>query len=120
MSWGSSGVYTRSATNFLFSLTNGFRHDLKSAYSYLHAQVNARSYGPAFGGGNDFGINSGMHVGMCNVGNTYACRVGADTWATSCENGGDCICQHDFCGAVSATVTEEGKALRRSLTCVDL
>ena len=86
VSWASSGwSYARSPTNFVFSLSNGHRHAL-IAGNEEQAQVHYRSYGPTFGGGHDLYIQSDMNGGYCNLGNSYACRVGADTRVNACAS----------------------------------
>lgn len=90
-SWMSSGGASGSSSNFLFSITNDFKHTYtgtSTTYAY-----NSSSYGPVFGGGYDWYVNSTMNGGYCYMGYTYACRVGT-TASTTCEN--------DFCGTYSS------------------
>ena len=87
VSWGSSGGYATSPTNFLFSLTSGFRHDVITAGS---AQYHSSNYGPTFGSGHDLHIQSDMNgESSTGMGNTYKCRVG---WY------GTSLCENDFYG----------------------
>ena len=98
--WSSSGYYSNSS-NFLFSLTNGDQimsgsgqHDTSHNYS----QYNNSGYGPTFGGGHDWHVNSTMTGGYCNLGFSYGCQTGSYASST---------CRNDFCGSFGSwTITE--------------
>ncbi|HCP45818.1 MAG TPA: hypothetical protein DIU15_07240, partial [Deltaproteobacteria bacterium] len=96
-SWGGGGncSYQGSSNNFLFSLTNSFKHDnIATAYP----QYSCHSHGTTFGGGHDWHMNTHLEGGYCNLGHSYACRVGQY---------GDDECRNDFCGShTSWTITE--------------
>ena len=99
-SWTSSNGYVSSVPNFLFSLTNSFKHAQQGTYwpGYNYSTYNTAAYGPTFGGGHDLNVTTTMNGGYCNIGYSYACRVG---------NTGSATCQNDFCGSYNAwTVTE--------------
>jgi hypothetical protein len=97
--WSGTG-WQSDSTNFLFSLTRGYRimagtgpHGTMS-----YAQYNSSNYGPTFGGGHDWYVNSSMTGGHCNLGYTYACQSGSY---------GSTTCRNDFCGNYSSwTITE--------------
>jgi hypothetical protein len=97
--WSGTG-WQSDSTNFLFSLTRGYRimagtgpHGTMS-----YAQYNSSNYGPTFGGGHDWYVNSSMTGGHCNLGHTYACQSGSY---------GSTTCRNDFCGNYSSwTITE--------------
>ena len=103
VSWAFSGGYHYSPQNFLFSLTNAFRHGIiagkeDEAGAFLHHP----SLGPIFGLGYDVDFGPSLDGGYCSVGRTYACRVGADgTHRNECDTNG-CECSDDFCGCESA------------------
>ena len=46
--------------------------------------------GPTFGSGHDLLIENNMNSGLCQLGNTYNCRIG---------NYQSDECQNDFCGS---------------------
>ncbi len=96
VSWTSSGGYKGTASNFLFSLTNSFKHvSISSTYQYDSA-----SYGPTFGGGHDFTAGygaGGSSNAYCNIGHSYACHVGSY---------GSTECQNDFCGQYNPVIDE--------------
>ncbi len=81
------GCYATEPTqsSFLFSLTNDYQHTLTSTN---HHTCGSSGHGTTFGGGHDLYIQSGMDVGYCNLGHTYACRPGFSGNA----------CRTDFCG----------------------
>jgi hypothetical protein len=82
--WGGASCGHRTdASAFLFSLTNGFRHDLISAGYAVYA---CPSRGPAMGS-NDFDTN--LSTASCTPGTAYACRVGTR---------GSTECRNDLCG----------------------
>ncbi|MCP3875653.1 MAG: hypothetical protein GY699_21170 [Desulfobacteraceae bacterium] len=91
-SWDGGG-YTGSSSNFLFSLTNNYKHDhyQNNLYQYSHP-----SYGPTWGGGHDFYTDL-VNSSYCNIGHTYKCRVGT---YSSVE------CREDFCGEYSPDIDE--------------
>jgi len=99
-SWSGSGYQSNSAT-FLFSLTRGYKIAAGSGGVWSgnsYSQYNKNSYGPTFGGGHDWQVNSTISGGYCNLGYSYACQVGSRGTAT---------CQNDFCGNYSSwTITE--------------
>jgi len=86
----SSGSFYNGYDSFLFSLTNMHKHQLKSGqnnYSYNRASNSLR-----WGNGHDFSLyldSNNLGLGYCNLGPTYACRVGSYGSAT---------CRNDFCG----------------------
>lgn len=83
-SWAGQG-YRGNSTNFLFSLTNNYKH---SWYRYGYYQYNHNGYGPTWGGGHDFYTNL-LSSSYCNIGYSYRCRVGSY---------GSSTCRNDFCG----------------------
>jgi hypothetical protein len=85
--------YSGSSDNFLFSLTNNFKHNpiVVDTFQYNHG-----SYGPTFGGGHDFYTNLSSSS-YCNIGHSYACRVGTYGSAT---------CRNDFCGQYNPVIYE--------------
>ncbi|MBI2394200.1 MAG: TLD domain-containing protein [Deltaproteobacteria bacterium] len=99
--WASSatGAYIGSSANFLFSITNDFKHTYPgtSTTSTSYAYNNS-SYGPTFGGGHDWHVNSTMNGGYCYLGHTYTCRVGTYPSTT---------CQADLCGTYSSWTVED-------------
>ena len=99
-SW-SGGGYVSDSSNFLFSLTGGWKEMAGSGGIWggtPYAQYNNTGYGPTFGGGHDWLVNSNITGGSCNLGLSYACQVGS---------AGSSACQTDFCGSSSSwTITE--------------
>ncbi len=95
-SWNSASSYFGTSSSFLFSLTNSFKH---SYLQYSYYMYGNSSYGPTWGGGHDFHTGSGT-IGSgtyCNLGHTYACRVG--TYAST-------TCRDDFCGTYAPTIND--------------
>jgi hypothetical protein len=90
--WDGSG-YTGNSTNFLFSLTNDFKH---SWFRYGNYQYNNPNYGPTWGGGHDFYTNLASSS-YCNIGYDYVCRTGSY---------GSSTCRNDFCGTYNPALTE--------------
>lgn len=97
VSWTSSGTYIGNSNGFLFSLTNNFKHTCGGAGGCNYYQYDGASYGPTFGGGHDW--YNDTTSGYCNIGFSYACRVGTY---------GSAQCRNDFCGnnSNSWTITE--------------
>jgi hypothetical protein len=94
--WATTG-YSADTSAFLFQLTNGFKLDRCGAGGCSnHERYSASSYWPTFGGGHDLYLHRGSTY--CNVGYTFACRVGS--YATS-------TCRNDFCGAYSSLTFSE-------------
>ena len=60
----------------------------------VHGQYNNVNYGPTFGGGHDWYVNSTMNGGSCSLGYTYACQTGSY---------GSSSCNTDFCGSSSGS-----------------
>jgi hypothetical protein len=99
-SWSGSSGWQNDASNFLFSLTRGYRIMAGTGTSgtTTHAQYSNSSHGTTFGGGHDWYVNSSMTGGYCNLGYTYACQSGSP---------GSTTCRNDFCGNYSSwTITE--------------
>lgn len=98
---GALANYQANASSFLFSLTNGFKHASGGiGGNNNYEQYSNSTYGPTFGGGHDFLSGLSNTVGnssYCNIGYTYACRVGA--YATA-------QCRADFCGVYSPVVSD--------------
>jgi hypothetical protein len=94
--WGSpTCTYKKDAAAFLFSLTNDFRHD-QIAATASYALYDCPTYGPAFGGGNDFTTNA-KDTASTRLGYTYVCRVGTY---------GSAQCLNDYAAASSLTLVE--------------
>jgi hypothetical protein len=90
--WNGSG-YVGNSSNFLFSLTNNYKH---AWYRYTYYQYNHPSYGPTWGGGHDFYTNLATST-YCNLGHDYTCRIGSYGIDT---------CRDDFCGIYQPTLSE--------------
>ena len=86
--WSGSG-YTGNSSNFLFSLTQGYKIAPGTGQHSNHPQYNHPAHGPTFGGGHDWYVNSSMNGGYCNLGHSYACQV---------SSYGSTACRNDFCG----------------------
>jgi len=87
----SSGSWYNGYDSFLFSLTNMHKHELISGQSH-YSFYRSTSY-LVWGGGNDWVLyldESSLGSGYCELGYTYACRVGS-LHSTECRN--------DFCGS---------------------
>jgi hypothetical protein len=86
-SWRSQGSYVTQPA-FLFSITNNFKHQNHNSSYYTY---DGSDYGPTFGGGHDWVSfrNTDDSSGNCNLGHSYACRVGGS---------GSSTCRNDFCG----------------------
>ena len=98
VSWSGSG-YTGNSNNFLFSLTQNYRiMHCTGQHSCGHSQYNANNYGPTFGGGHDWHVNSNMTSGYCNLGHDYACQT---------SSYGNSACRNDFCGNYSSWTIQE-------------
>ena len=100
---GGTGYTAATADNFLFSLTNGFRHDSRScnnAGDGIHAAIYSSSMSwPTFGGGHDFNLGWTGRTGYVGLGNTYACRI-EDRFDKS-------VCADDFAGSYNDWTIEE-------------
>jgi hypothetical protein len=97
LSWGAACGYRKDLTAFLFSLTNSYKHAQTGAYSGSGLSIyDCSSYGPTFGGGNDFSTDL-KDTAYANLGYTYACRVGAY---------GSADCRNDFAGAYQPALVE--------------
>ncbi|MBT5959046.1 MAG: hypothetical protein HOG63_10785, partial [Nitrospina sp.] len=96
--WNHTG-YTGNSSNFLFSLTNNFKHIPPGTNTGPYYQYSHLSFGPTFGGGHDFYTNLGSSSSStyCNFGFTYQCRVGAF---------GSTTCRNDFCGEYRPTLAD--------------
>ncbi len=98
--WGGrSGRYMTAAKSFLFSITNNFKHSLRST-PQNNAIYNHTSYGPTFGGGHDFVSGYNNYIGSnayCNLGSSYNCRTGSL---------GSSTCRNDFCGTYYPSINE--------------
>ena len=94
-SWSSSSSYYNDSNAFLFSITNSFKHTLRSCSNVMYRHA---SYGPTFGGGHDLRIDSNMNGGYCNLGHTYNCRTGSY---------GSTTCRNDFCGSYNGWTVAE-------------
>ena len=97
MSWGGNTSWIRTSNSFLFSITNNFKHSLRST-PHSNSLYNRSNYGPTFGGGHDFTSGYSSYIGQnayCNLGNTYTCRVGSGT-----------TCYNDFCGTRNPIINE--------------
>lgn len=87
----SSGGWYNGYDNFLFSLTNMHKHQLlsgRNGNSYLRSSSYLQ-----WGSGSDIRLyldSSNLRSGSCNLGATYACRVGSY---------GSTTCRNDFCGS---------------------
>ena len=68
LSW-SAGCYNSGSSNFLFSLTNGQRWNCTTSQ---HCGCANSSYGPTFGGGHDWKVDSNMTTGYCSAGHSYS------------------------------------------------
>ncbi len=102
ISWNTSCYATEGTqSSFLFSLSNDHKHPLTSVN---HHTCGAPSHGTTFGGGHDLYINSGMNVGYCNLGHTYACRPGYSSSA----------CRTDFCGGTSTVSVTDSETYYRT------
>jgi hypothetical protein len=88
VAWTSSSSYKGDSTAFLFSVTNDFKHIVKTGMT-SYFMYDGSTYGPTFGGGHDMYIDSTLNSGYCNIGFTYNCRIGVYPDAT---------CRNDFCG----------------------
>ncbi|MBI2391143.1 MAG: TLD domain-containing protein [Deltaproteobacteria bacterium] len=97
-SWSTVSGYGGSTANFLFSLTNDFKHTYPGSYTGAYYSRNYSTYGPTFGGGYDWQVNSTISGGYCNLGYTYQCRTGAY---------GSLTCQADLCGSYSSWTIED-------------
>lgn len=91
-SWSGYGSHGTSL-NYLFSLTNNYRH---SAHSGTTSGIlKSPTAGPSWGvwppESADLYVDSSMNGGLCYIGKTYNCRVGSNT-------GVDSSCRTDFCG----------------------
>jgi hypothetical protein len=96
--WAVSGR-SGTAIDFLFSLTEGYRiMHCTGQVSCGHGHYSSDSYGPTWGGGHDWYVNSSMTNGHCNLGHDYACQVG------SYGNG---TCRNDFCGNYASWTIQE-------------
>ncbi len=95
-SWHASSAYIADASkaSFLFSITNDHKHPYVNT-TVTYAGYGHSSYGPTFGGGHDFTINSTtLADGYCNLAGTYyQCRPGYSGTG----------CRVDFCGTSSTS-----------------
>ena len=75
--WNTSQNYSSDPIAFLFSVTQGTQHALKSTGAST-AIYGKSDYGPTFGGGHDLWVNGAMSGGYSNLGNSYTCQGIAD------------------------------------------
>jgi hypothetical protein len=94
-SWSGTG-YSYDLSAFLFSLTSDHRYDLYTAHD--KSVYRDPTKGPAFGAGYDFIVDGTMNGGSCNLGGSYACRVG--TFGSS-------TCRDDLCGTFNTWTVAE-------------
>jgi hypothetical protein len=101
-SWMSRSDYVAVSGSFLFSLTNSYVH---SALSPANAGYDAPSYGPTFGSGHDWHIDSNISGGYANIGYAYGCRFGSYGSAT---------CRDDFAGSYNSWTISELEVYSRN------
>ncbi len=71
-SWSISGSYAKSATAFLFNLSENLLFEQSGRYSNgANAVLNKSNYGATFGAGHDLYVNYDLTNGYANIGNTY-------------------------------------------------
>ena len=69
--WVSTPTYSKSASNFLFNLTNRTVYKTTGQSDNFHASYNRDSYGSTFGGGHDLYVKDNLTTGYANIGYTY-------------------------------------------------
>jgi hypothetical protein len=78
ISWASTGSWKTDPAAFLFSITNDYKHTLVTATG-ASAVYHTSTYGPTWGSGHDFTINSTMNGGYCYFPYTFSCQPGLTT-----------------------------------------